>query len=170
MSLDNYCRKLKVWRIILMPSKQEVLLQMAQGLEYIHSQGLIHRDVKPANILISHDNPAIIKWADFGLSRAVVTGSKTFSWSKLQGTDRWLAPELISATQQQKIKGSQKCDIFALGCVFFFFLVPGVHPFGEGDGFSTQTNIKDKKPLNFYRKRNLHTTSVKHFILFDVLT
>jgi serine/threonine protein kinase len=153
-----------------MPSKQEVLLQMAQGLEYIHSQGLIHRDVKPANILISHDNPAIIKWADFGLSRAVVTGSKTFSWSKLQGTDRWLAPELISATQQQKIKGSQKCDIFALGCVFFFFLVPGVHPFGEGDGFSTQTNIKDKKPLNFYRKRNLHTTSVKHFILFDVLT
>jgi serine/threonine protein kinase len=72
----------------------------------------------------------------------------------LQGTDRWLAPELITATQEKKIKGSQKCDIFALGCVFFFFLVPGVHPFGDGDGISTQINIMNKNPLNFDRKRN----------------
>jgi serine/threonine protein kinase len=137
-----------------MPMDREVLLQMAQGLEYIHSQGLIHRDVKPENILISCDNPAVIKWADFGMSRAVVTGSKTFSWSKFQGTDRWLAPELITAPQEKKIKGSQKCDIFALGCVFFFFLVPGVHPFGDGDNHSTQTNIKDDYPVNFHGKCN----------------
>ncbi len=130
---------------------------MAEGLQYIHSKKLIHRDVKPKNILISYGNPAVIKWADFGMSRAVVTGSKTFSWSKLQGTDRWLAPELITATQQQKIRGSQKCDIFALGCVFFFFLVPGVHPFGSHDDHSTKKNIEDKKPLNFYRKRNRYT-------------
>jgi serine/threonine protein kinase len=152
-----------------MPTDREVLLQMAQGLEYIHSQGLIHRDVKPANILISHDNPAVVKWADFGLSRAVVTGSKTFSWSKLQGTDRWLAPELITATQENKIKGSQKCDIFALGCVFFFFLVPGVHPFGEGDVFYTHTNIKAKNPLNLNRKCNRYIIHAFYSIKWVVL-
>ena len=151
-SLDNYCRKPNVCRIIPMPSHQEVLLQMAQGLEYIHSKGLIHRDVKPHNILISGDNPAVIKWADFGMSRAVITGSKTFSWSKLQGTDRWLAPELIAASREEKVQGSQKCDIFALGCCFFFFLVPGIHPFGDRSDNSTQNNIMNKNPVNFDRK------------------
>jgi serine/threonine protein kinase len=108
--------------------------------------------VKPHNILISGDNPAVIKWADFGMTRAVITGSRTFSWSKLQGTDRWLAPELIEASREDKVKGSQKCDIFALGCVFFFFLVPGIHPFGDGDEYSTKKNIKEQKQINFDRK------------------
>ncbi len=151
-SLDNYCRKPNFCRIIPMPTDREVLLQMAQGLEYIHSKGLIHRDVKPHNILISSDNPAVIKWADFGMTRAVITGSRTFSWSKLQGTDRWLAPELIEASREDKVKGSQKCDIFALGCCFFFFLVPGIHPFGDGDEYSTKKNIKEQKQINFDRK------------------
>ncbi len=158
ISLHDYCCVPQLYHeIVPMPSDQEVLLQMTQGLHYIHSKKLIHRDVKPKNILISHDNPAVIKWADFGMSRTVITGSKTFSWSKLQGTDRWLAPELIAASRAEKITGSQKCDIFALGCVFFFFLVPGVHPFGEGDDeHSTQTNIKNKNPVNFHRKCNLY--------------
>jgi serine/threonine protein kinase len=152
-SLHDYCCVPQLYHeIVPMSSDQEVLLQMAQGLHYIHLQKLIHRDVKPRNILISYDNPAVIKWADFGMSRAVVTGSKTFSWSKLQGTDRWLAPELITATQEKKIKGSQKCDIFSLGCVFFFFLIPGVHPFGGGDDHSTKNNIKDNNRVNFHRK------------------
>jgi serine/threonine protein kinase len=137
-----------------MPSEQQVLLQMAEGLHYIHSQvvngsqPLIHRDVKPENILISCDNPAVIKWADFGLSRAVVTGSKSFTWSKLKGTERWLAPELIQQDVKTKVRGSQSCDVFALGCVFFFYLTQGIHPFGDGDKYLVQYNIKKADSVN----------------------
>nr|CAH0103924.1 unnamed protein product [Daphnia galeata] len=143
-SVHDYCCIPQLYRgIIPMPSDQEVLLQMAQGLEYIHSQGLIHRDVKPHNILISGDNPAVIRWADFGMTRAVITGSKTFSWSKLQGTDRWLAPELIEASQEKKIRGR-------------------IHPFGDGDDYSTKKNIKEQKQINFDR------LPVGHFA-FDII-
>jgi serine/threonine protein kinase len=147
-SLDKYCRQPLLYQgVIPMPTDQQVLIQMAEGLHYIHSQivngsqPLIHRDVKPENILISCDNPSAIKWADFGLSRAVVTGSRSFTWSQLKGTERWLAPELIQSDVKTKVRGSQSCDVFALGCVFFFFLKQGMHPFGDGDKYIVQCNI-----------------------------
>lgn len=133
-----------------MPSDCQVLLQMAAGLEFIHEKGIIHRDVKPGNVLISYDNPAVIKWADFGMSRAVTIGSKTFSWSELKGTERWMAPELIVANEEDKVRGSKKCDIFALGCVFFFFLVPGKHPFGED--ITCVDNVKKGNRIFLSRK------------------
>jgi serine/threonine protein kinase len=149
-----------------MPTDQQVLHQMAKGLHYIHSQivndlpnlrsqPLIHRDVKPKNILISCDNPSVIKWVDFGLSRNVVNGSRSFTWSQLKETDRWLAPELIQSDVKTKVRGSQRCDVFALGCVFFFFLTQGMHPFGDGDKYIVQYNIKDMKPVNLNRKQFL---------------
>jgi serine/threonine protein kinase len=149
-----------------MPTDQQVLHQMAKGLHYIHSQivndlpnlrsqPLIHRDVKPKNILISCDNPSVIKWVDFGMSRNVVNGSRSFTWSQLKGTDRWLAPELIQSDVKTKVRGSQRCDVFALGCVFFFFLTQGMHPFGDGDKYIVQYNIKDMKPVNLNRKQFL---------------
>jgi serine/threonine protein kinase len=160
-SLDWYCRKPLLYHgVIPMPSEQQVLLQMAEGLHYIHSQvvngfqRLIHRDVKPGNILISCDNPAVIKWADFGLSRAVVTGSKSFTWSQLKGTDRWLAPELIQQDVKTKVRGSQSCDVFALGCVFFFYFTQGIHPFGDGDKYLVQNNIKNANLVNRNSKKS----------------
>jgi serine/threonine protein kinase len=141
-----------------MPTDQQVLLQMAKGLHYIHSQivhdsqPLIHRDVKPGNILISCDNPSVIKWADFGLSRAVVTGISSFTWSQLKGTQRWLAPELIQSDVEAKVRGSQSCDVFALGCVFFFFLKQGMHPYGDGDKYIVQYNIKNENQVNINSK------------------
>jgi serine/threonine protein kinase len=143
-----------------MPTDQEVLVQMAEGLHYIHSQKivnesqpLIYRNVKPENILISCDHPAVIKWADFGLSRAVVSGSKSFTWSQLKGTERWLAPELIQSDAGAKVRGSQSCDVFALGCVFFFFLTQGMHPFGDGDDNTVQGNIDNGMQVNLNRKQ-----------------
>lgn len=158
-SVYLYCRKPLLYiGVIPMPTEKQVLLQIAEGLHYIHSQvvnqsqALIHRDVKPENILISCDNPAVIKWADFGLSRAVVTGSSSFTWSQLKGTERWLAPELIQLELKAKVRGSQSCDVFALGCVFFFFLKQGIHPFGDGDRSSVKKNIREGKQVNLNRK------------------
>lgn len=126
ISLHDYCCTPQLYQgIVPMPSDQEVLLQMAQGLQYIHSQDLIHRDVKPENILISYGNSAVIKWADFGLSRAVITGSNTFSWSKLKGTDRWLAPAgrcfQVLLLKKKKLKEVRINATFLPWVYFFLF-------------------------------------------------
>ena len=57
-----------------MSPKQEILLQLAKGLEYIHNKKLIHRDIKPQNVLICIDpgnQQVVMKWGDFGLSKQV---------------------------------------------------------------------------------------------------
>ncbi len=52
----------------------KVLLQLAEGLAYIHSNRLVHRDIKPANVLISITDPVSLKWADFGLIKETSDG------------------------------------------------------------------------------------------------
>jgi serine/threonine protein kinase len=140
-SLDSYFRQPQLFHgVILMPSDKEVLLQIVEGLQYIHSQNLIHRDVKPENILISGDKPAVIKWTDFGLSKRVANRDGTI-WSSQKGTKGWMAPE-VDANQEKVIAG-EKSDIFCLGCVFFFFLTPTIHPFGNNSN-ERKNNIKSK--------------------------
>lgn len=173
-SLSEYFRKPLFYRdFIKMPSNQDVLVQMAKGLDYIHSQNLIYRDVKPENVLISETNPAVIKWADFGISRAVIAGKNYYEQSKFTGTERWLPNEIINTSESNRlfnfyiVFGSQKCDIFALGCIFFFFLLSGVHPFG--DDANVQDNIKNDNPVNIDRKKlflSIFFPSSFHYLLF----
>ena len=57
-----------------MPPREDVLYQLATGLEYIHKIGMIHRDIKPQNVLIwvnPKNEQVLMKWADFGLSKEV---------------------------------------------------------------------------------------------------
>ncbi len=139
-----------------LPSEFTVLLELAQGLAHIHGKQLIHRDIKPNNILIFHDpstnEPVKMKWADFGLSRPVnIQGS--FTMSGTRGTFRWMAPELLKLMDQEEerafqgnngtrsnennaLRGNLKSDIFSEGCVFGYFILGGKHPYG-----STEVNI-----------------------------
>ncbi len=55
-----------------MPPREDVLYQLATGLEYIHKNGMIHRDIKPQNVLIwvnPKNEQVLMKWADFGVSK-----------------------------------------------------------------------------------------------------
>ena len=63
-----------------MPTDEQVLFQLASGLEYIHSNGTLHRDVEPNNVLISLTKPVQMKYCDFGLSRFV---NEIGSWNKV---------------------------------------------------------------------------------------
>ncbi|XP_046646147.1 serine/threonine-protein kinase/endoribonuclease ire-1-like isoform X2 [Daphnia pulicaria] len=126
-----------------MPSQKEVLLQLAEGLEYIHINGLIHRDLKPENVLIWADSTGktvLMKWADFGLSKPVnERGSHSISGVS-RGTDNWYAPEILKIMVEQeenenksspRQRGTIKSDVFTEGLIFAYYLLNGVHPFGS---------------------------------------
>ncbi|MEV1045470.1 bifunctional serine/threonine-protein kinase/ABC transporter substrate-binding protein [Streptomyces sp. NPDC049916] len=98
--------------------------RLAEALAAVHSAGLIHRDVKPANVLLALDGPRLI---DFGIARPEGVSALTATGAVL-GTPGYLAPEQASAGPV-----GPACDVFSLGCVLVY-AATGRRPFGEGGG------------------------------------
>ncbi|XP_039269837.2 serine/threonine-protein kinase/endoribonuclease IRE1-like [Styela clava] len=117
-----------------------VLHQAMQGIEHLHNLGIVHRDVKPSNILISFPNQIgqqRVVISDFGLCKKLVAGRCSFSQrSGAAGTDGWIAPEMIV----DKFRMTRAVDIFSMGCVYYYTLC-GKHPFG--DSLARQVRIVD---------------------------
>ena len=140
------------------PHHFTVFLQLAEGLEYIHSKNLIHRDIKPGNVLIyvdSSDGKITMKLADFDLSRSVnERGTYTMS-SGIKGTRNWYAPELLKLISQlqrsTQRRGTVKSDVYALGLVFAYLLLDGHHLYGFDD-IDIANNILADKQVNIGSK------------------
>jgi serine/threonine-protein kinase/endoribonuclease IRE1 len=125
-----------------MPPKIEVIQQLAKGLEYIHQKKLIHRNIKPQNVLIwvnpSQIDQVLMKWSGFGLSKEV-NERGTCSISGIRGTYNWLAPEILKLFEEEEANETEthqqretvKSDVFAEGLVFGYFLLEGLHLFGS---------------------------------------
>ncbi|GAB2536598.1 serine/threonine-protein kinase [Nocardia heshunensis] len=98
--------------------------KVAEALAAAHKAGIVHRDVKPANILVADDGT--VKITDFGISRA--TGDVTVtSTGFLAGTPAYLSPEVARGENPES-----PSDVFALGSTLYA-AVEGKPPFGEGD-------------------------------------
>lgn len=93
-----------------------------EALEYSHSQGIVHRDIKPGNIMITHDGE--IKVMDFGIARALadIGATMTNTWNVV-GTAQYLSPE--QATGES---ADARSDIYSVGCVLYEML-SGQAPF-----------------------------------------
>lgn len=98
----------------------KIALDIASGMEYIHSQGVIHRDLKPENILINEDFN--LKVADFGIACEEVYCDLL---ADDPGTYRWMAPEMI----KRKSYG-RKVDVYGFGLILWE-LVAGTIPYED---------------------------------------
>lgn len=138
------------------------LQQITSGVHHLHSLKLVHRDIKPQNILVAapkmiqikdHNNrkkkvmgPVQLLISDFGLCKKLEDERSSFQTTVAGkvGTTGWSAPETFSARSHDNDDNANRLtkavDIFSLGCVFYYVLSPGAHPFGEGH--ARQVNIE----------------------------
>ncbi|NUS63340.1 MAG: serine/threonine protein kinase [Saccharothrix sp.] len=98
--------------------------RVASALAAAHAAGIVHRDVKPSNVLIGHDGT--VKLTDFGISRAAGDGTLTDS-GMITGTPAYLAPEVARGEQP-----SEASDVFSLGATLYA-AIEGKSPHGVSD-------------------------------------
>jgi len=107
----------------------EIARQAAQALQHAHERGVVHRDVKPGNILLTREGR--VKVADFGIGKLLASGATDLTRTgQLVGSPAYMSPEQIRG---QKLDG--RSDLFSLGVVFFELLT-GSRPF-PGDSITT---------------------------------
>jgi eukaryotic-like serine/threonine-protein kinase len=125
-----------------MQSAASIMSQAARGLAYAHSRGLIHRDVKPGNLLVTPDGHT--KVSDLGLAGYFNDPEQTdIHGGKVVGTADYLAPEQITAPERP----TPVSDIYALGCTMYY-AVTGKVPYPGGTAREKARNHCHQLPLD----------------------
>jgi len=145
-------------RSLSMPEIVDIALQITAALDAAHSAGIVHRDIKPGNVVVSRTGQ--VKVLDFGLARRFMlppTGDLVSTGSTVLGrpigTVNYMAPERIL-----QMPPDPRSDLFSLGVVIYE-MATGRLPFGGGSPSETVTNVLDKDPIpltNLSPDRPLH--------------
>ncbi|KAG0583370.1 hypothetical protein KC19_3G131200 [Ceratodon purpureus] len=117
-SVYDYLRKQKA--LLKMPMLLRVAIDVSKGMDYLHQNKIIHRDLKAANLLL--DENEVVKVADFGVARVQ---SQSGVMTAETGTYRWMAPEIIEHKPYDK-----KADMFSFGIVLWELLT-GKVPYAD---------------------------------------
>ena len=121
---------------------------ICEALGYAHSKGIIHRDVKPGNVLVGDDG--LLKVGDFGIAKAATEGGDITTTGKIMGTVAYISPEY--ATDQEL---DARSDIYSLGVVLYE-LVVGKPPFAEDTSVATaMRHVNDPPPTPRSRRAGI---------------
>ena len=124
-----------------------MIKQILSGLLFLHDNGILHRDLKPSDVLVDKDG--FMKLADFGLSR-VLNQDETTVHTDAKGTEGWMPAEVIEAKNQKTAaRYKRKSDVQAGGMIAFFILTKGIHPFGDYV-HDRMANILKANPANLH--------------------
>jgi len=124
---------------VLAPAQvADVVLQVLAALDHAHRQGIVHRDVKPENVLVTREG--IVKVADFGLARAYAD-SRVTEVGTVAGTVQYLAPE-----QLQGEPADPRTDLYSLGIVAFELLTGRVPFSGETQVAIAVKHVRERVP------------------------
>ncbi|MET7872830.1 serine/threonine-protein kinase [Streptomyces cyaneofuscatus] len=126
---------LRAERVLAIPRAADIGLQILQGLRAVHAASVVHRDVKPGNVLVRDDGLAIL--VDFGIATFEGAAQVTRSGSVI-GTPPYLAPELFTPGSPGPAPAS---DLWALG-ITLYEMVEGRVPFAGGEVWEVQENIR----------------------------
>ncbi len=138
----------------------ELIMKLARAVHYAHEHGILHRDIKPGNILLDEKNEPHL--TDFGLARLIETES-TVTWTKeVLGTPSYMAPEQ-AAGETKKLTSAT--DVYGLGAVLYQLLT-GEPPFAGETTYDTIRLLLDREPrpprlLNPKVDRDLSTICLK---------
>ncbi|WOL07804.1 mitogen-activated protein kinase kinase kinase YODA [Canna indica] len=110
------------------------------GLIYLHSKKVMHRDIKGANLLV--DSNGVVKLADFGMAKHLSGAAPSHS---LKGSPFWMAPEMLQATMNKEIGYDLAVDIWSLGCTIIEMFT-GKHPWNDLEGPQAMFKVLHKDP------------------------
>jgi serine/threonine-protein kinase len=117
----------------------ELVAQLASALDAAHAAGLVHRDVKPANVLLAGDHAYL---SDFGLTRLASSDTSLTSSGQWIGTVEYCSPEQLRGERTDA-----RADVYSLGCVLFAALC-GEPPFAQGTVTATMlAHLHDPPPM-----------------------
>src|SRR5438876_4816474 len=118
----------------------EVIAKLARTVHYAHEHGILHRDIKPGNVLLDRNGEPHL--TDFGLARLVETESTVTRTMEVLGTPSYMAPEQAVGNNARV---SRATDVYGLGAVFYQLLT-GHPPFAGGTTFETVQLVLDTEP------------------------
>lgn len=132
-----------------------IAVQLLDGLYHAHRKGIIHRDVKPANVMINEDGE--VKIMDFGIAR-MRNAQRITSHGKSVGTLEYMAPEQI-----QGHEGDERTDIYAVGNILYEMLC-GTTPFHSDTDYRLMKDKLEKQPESIIRENPTVPDSLEKII------
>lgn len=137
-------KDIELWKANGYPSSHllKLMRDVVSGVVHLHELGIIHRDLKPQNVLIIKDKSLWAKLSDMGISKRLPGDMTSLTQNATgSGSSGWQAPEQLRNGRQ-----TRAVDLFSLGCVLFFCITGGRHPYG--DSIERDVNIvNDRKDL-----------------------